>query len=425
MDRMFKFLHAADLHLDSPLQGLPVYEGAPVEQIRVAARRALIKLVDLSISQSVAFLLIAGDVYDGSWKDYNTGHFFNAQMGRLRDAKIPVFLIRGNHDSQSEITRTLRLPDNVIELSTDKPQTIRLDAFNVSIHGQGFADREVKQNLVSGYPPADRGMLNIGMLHTSCTGREGHATYAPCSLEDLRLLEYDYWALGHIHTREQLAGDPWIIFPGNLQGRHIRECGAKGATLVTVSDGTIRSVQHHDLDVLRWELCRVNAGNAADAEEVLARLDAEIQQHCAAAEGRPLAMRVVVEGVCQAHDQLTGDIEQWKQEARSVATTVGGGKVWIEQVKIRTTAPTVGASAGETDGLEVDLAAVLAELAQNDELLDKAAPELADLGKRLPRDLQIGSDAIALADRNYLRQLLSEVREALLPQARSAGEAGQ
>jgi len=421
---MFKFLHAADLHLDSPLQGLPVYEGAPVEQIRNAARRALIKLVDLAMSQAVAFVLIAGDVYDGSWKDYNTGHFFNAQMGRLRDAKIPVFLIRGNHDSQSEITRTLRLPDNVTELSTEKPQTIRLDAFNVSIHGQGFADREVKQNLVSGYPHADRGMLNIGMLHTSCNGREGHATYAPCTVEDLRLMEYDYWALGHIHTREQLAGDPWIIFPGNLQGRHTRECGGKGATLVTVADGKIQSVEHHDLDVLRWELCRVNAENSADAEEVLSRLDAEIQQRCAAAEGRPLAMRVVVEGICRAHDSLTGDIEQWKQEARSVATTVSGGKVWIEQVKIRTSAPGIGTET-ETDGLEVDLAAVLADLSQNDDLLDKAAGELADLGKRLPRDLQLGADAIALTDRAYLRQLLGEVRDALLPQARSAGEGGE
>jgi DNA repair exonuclease SbcCD nuclease subunit len=152
---MFKFLHAADLHLDSPLQGLPAYEGAPVEQIRNAARRALIKLVDLAISQNVAFVLIAGDVYDGSWRDYNTGHFFNTQMGRLRDARIRVFLIRGNHDSQSEITRTLRLPDNVTELTTDRPQSIRLDDFNVSIHGQGFAEREVKQNLVPGYPAAE------------------------------------------------------------------------------------------------------------------------------------------------------------------------------------------------------------------------------------------------------------------------------
>jgi DNA repair exonuclease SbcCD nuclease subunit len=262
------------------------------------------------------------------------------------------------------------------------------------------------------------------MLHTSATGRENHANYAPCNLDDLRFKEYDYWALGHIHTREQLAADPYIIFPGNLQGRHIRECGGKGATLVTVVGGKIQSVAHHDLDVMRWEFCRINADNAEDAGEVLARLEAEIQQQCAAADGRPLAVRVEVRGICRAHEQLCGDVEQWKQEARSIATTASGGTVWIEQVKIRTES-SAAETGGETDGLEVDLAAVLAELGQSDDLLDKAAPELADLAKRLPKDLQIGDDAVPLADRNYLRQLLREVRDALLPQARSAGEAGQ
>jgi hypothetical protein len=267
-------------------------------------------------------------------------------------------------------------------------------------------------------------MVNIGMLHTACTGREGHATYAPCTLDDLRFKEYDYWALGHVHTREELAGDPWIIFPGNLQGRHIRECGGKGATLVTVADGKIRSVEHRDLDVLRWAMCEVNAADAVDGEEVLGRLDAEIQRQCAAADGRPLAVRGVVQGICRAHEHLARDVEQWKQEARSVVTTVSGGKVWVEQVKMRTQPPAVKGGV-DTDGLEVDLAAVLAELGQNDDLLDKAAPELADLGRRLPRDLQIGSDAIPLTDRAYLRQLLNEVRETLLPHARSAGEGGQ
>src|SRR4051812_29910913 len=112
-----KFVHAADLHLDSPLRGLDRYEGAPVEQLRGATRRALENLVALCLSEKADFLLLAGDLYDGGWKDYRTGLFFAAQMSRLRAADIPVFFVRGNHDAESNITRSLRLPENVRELS--------------------------------------------------------------------------------------------------------------------------------------------------------------------------------------------------------------------------------------------------------------------------------------------------------------------
>jgi len=80
----FRFIHAADIHLDSPLRGLDRYDGAPVEEIRGATRRALENLVDVCLAERVAFLLIAGDIYDGDWKDYNTGLFFHRQMSRLR-----------------------------------------------------------------------------------------------------------------------------------------------------------------------------------------------------------------------------------------------------------------------------------------------------------------------------------------------------
>src|SRR5918996_1910432 len=112
-EAMFKFIHAADIHLDSPLRGLEQYDGAPVEQIRGATRQALANLVELALAERVAFVLLAGDLYDGEWKDYNTGLFFAAQMTRLREAGIRAFLIAGNHDAASQLTRYLRLPDNV------------------------------------------------------------------------------------------------------------------------------------------------------------------------------------------------------------------------------------------------------------------------------------------------------------------------
>ena len=239
-----KFIHAADLHLDSPLTGLERYEGVPIDAVRGATRRALENLVGLALDNDVAFVLIAGDVYDGDWPDYNTGLFFAQQMGRLREAGVWVVIASGNHDAQSQISKTLRLPDNVIVLSAARPQSVEFEEHGVVIHGQSFTTRSVTEDLSLKYPEARAGLLNVGLLHTSLNGRPGHEPYAPCTLDGLLAKGYDYWALGHVHSREVAHEDPWVVFPGNTQGRHARETGAKGCSLVTVADGAVVSVEH-------------------------------------------------------------------------------------------------------------------------------------------------------------------------------------
>src|SRR5262249_43365927 len=151
----------------------------PAHAMRSATRRALENLVNLCIAESADFLLLAGDLYDGNWKDYNTGLFFAAQMSRLKSAGIDVVLIPGNHDAKSQITKHLRLPDNVRELSVRSPETIELEPLGVRIHGQGFATRAVTTDLAADYPEATNDFFNIGLLHTSMDGREGHEPYAP------------------------------------------------------------------------------------------------------------------------------------------------------------------------------------------------------------------------------------------------------
>ena len=208
---MFRFIHTADIHLDSPLKGLEAHEDAPVEEIRGATRRAFENLIDLSIDEEVDFVLIAGDLYDGDWKDYNTGLFFARQMGRLDKARIKVFIVSGNHDAASNITKTMPLPGNVTLFSPKKPHSVTLDDIDVIIHGQSYSTRAVTDNLSVEYPPHDSNYFNIGLLHTSMTGRKGHEDYAPCTLDDLKSKGYDYWALGHIHKREVISGDPMIL----------------------------------------------------------------------------------------------------------------------------------------------------------------------------------------------------------------------
>lgn len=193
-----RFIHASDLHIDSPLGGLGRYEGAPVERLRTATHSALERLVDKAISEQVDFVLLAGDIYDRDWQDFHTGLFFREQMVRLGRANIRVFIIQGNHDAQGVISKQLVLPPNVTTFSSRSAQTVCLDKLLVAIHGRSFPDRVVDEDLVPSYPDPVPGFFNIGMLHTSLTGRLGHDPYAPTDLCTLIAKGYDYWALGHV-----------------------------------------------------------------------------------------------------------------------------------------------------------------------------------------------------------------------------------
>lgn len=267
---MIQFLHAADIHLDSPLLGLSNYEGMPSEEIRRATRDAFDKLVSLAIERKVDFLLVAGDLYDGDWRDARTGMFFVSRMSRLREHGIPVFLVHGNHDAASQITRSLPLPDNVHVFGNRKASTERIDALQVAIHGQSYAHQRNEDNLAAAYPARVSGCFNIGLLHTSLGGYSEHASYAPCSLDDLRARQYDYWALGHVHAAQLVSTGPHVVFPGNTQGRSIRETGEKGCYLVTVGDNlSISSCDFVPLDVFRWRLLEVKLSGISEKPQLL------------------------------------------------------------------------------------------------------------------------------------------------------------
>ena len=194
----FKFIHAADLHLDSPLTGLAVKSYEYARRVDEASRIAFTKLIDLAIDENCSFMVIAGDLFDGQWKDYRTGLFFANQMARLRDAGIPVFIVLGNHDAENRFVSRLKLTDNVSLFSSKSPHTYKLPALNVAIHGQSFPTRDVTTNLAAGYPQAVPGWFNIGVLHTNLGGISEHANYAPCSLQTLKNKGYQYLSLIHI-----------------------------------------------------------------------------------------------------------------------------------------------------------------------------------------------------------------------------------
>ncbi|MBI5557828.1 MAG: DNA repair exonuclease [Deltaproteobacteria bacterium] len=409
---MFKFLHTADIHLDSPLKGLESYEDAPVQEIRGATRRAFDNLIDFAIEEKVDFILIAGDLYDGDWKDYNTGLFFINRMGRLRRAGIRVFIVSGNHDAASQTTKALPLPDNVLLFSAKKAETKVLDELRVAVHGHSYPSRVVNENLALRYPGKHAGYFNIGLLHTALTGREGHEPYAPCSVDDLRASGYDYWALGHVHQQEIVARDPWIVFPGNLQGRHIREVGAKGATLVTVAEGRVTEVEQREFDVLRWALRRVDVSACETVDAVFSQVRQAIEGGQAAGDGRPLALRLILAGTPPVHGDLFDRAAQLIDEFRAVAASAGG--MWLEKVLLQTRRRT---DLSDIVGRDTALSGLLHSLA--DQRLDieglfDLLPELSALKSKLPPELFAGDEPFLADTPGQMEFLRSEVRELLV-----------
>ncbi len=410
---MLQFIHAADIHLDSPLRGLEQYEGAPVDEIRTATRRALANLVDLALLREVDFVVIAGDLYDGDWKDHNTGLFFVLQMSRLRDASIPVVMISGNHDAANRMTKALRLPENVELLSHTRAKTAaskRLHDLGVAIHGRSFGKPAEYDNLARDYPQRTSGMFNIGLLHTSLAGAEGHEPYAPCTIEELRQKQYDYWALGHVHNREIKCDDPPIVFCGNLQGRHIRETGAKGCYLVRVDDRGSVDLEFQPCDVFRWDLCQVDAEDAEGPEEVLDRFQAALVRRMEFHGGMPLAVRVEVTGSSRAHQRLAADPLAWANQIRAAALDQAAGRVWIEKVKVRTEAIRSPDQEVLSDGPVGELLRYLSELRSDETQLVELAGELDDLRRKLPDALLRGDESLEFRDPKCLRQWLDEVQ---------------
>ena len=388
----FRFFHAADIHLDSPLKGLAGLDDHTANRIRTATRQALRNLVTRAIDEQVDFVVIAGDLYDGDWRDFNTGLYFVREMGRLNEAGIPVFLLHGNHDAESQITRQLPLPENVQVFPSRNPQTIELEKLPVALHGQSFARAAVTENLALGYPSPVPGRFNIGVLHTALGGSEGHENYAPCSRDDLIARQYDYWALGHVHGAAILHEHPHIVFPGNLQGRHIRETGAKGASLVTVNDLRVVAIDAVHCDVVRWHLVPVDVSGATTFDEILARVREGLAD-CVdgQAADQMSACRLQIQGTTTVHEQLLRSQDQLLADARSIALGLGDERAWVEKVKVVTTSPP--AASDRFDELD----RVIRQNRHDEALLTALRSDLGELARVLPEEVRTAVDDDLLA----------------------------
>ena len=405
----FSFIHAADLHIDSPFAGLGVKDAVVAERFSKAGRKAVEALFAETIESNAAFLIIAGDVFDGDWKDFTTGLFYSRALGPLHRAGIPTFMVKGNHDADSVMSRSLRFPETVHSFASNKAETVSLDQYHVALHGRSFSGRKVPDDFVGSYPARREGWLNIGVLHTGLDGTRGHESYAPCTVEGLRRFGYDYWALGHIHAAEIVSTNPWIVYPGNLQGRSVRETGPKGAMQVTVEDGHIVEVAPLVFDAARWAHETVNVSTSTDESEVLGQIRLALGRVHADSGDRPLAVRFTLVGTTSAHAQLIARRETIEEEARALGFQFAED-CWVEQVKVATSAPPRSAPfVAEPDAL--DLGALLAAATEDPEFAVVLSELLASVADKLPRDLrsELHSD-----DPSAVTRIAEQARDYLL-----------
>jgi DNA repair protein SbcD/Mre11 len=381
----FTFLHAADLHLGSPFQGLALRDEVLAAKLASASRDAFVELIDRALEERIAFAIFAGDIFDGDWRDSAIALFFNRQIARLAKTGVPVFLLKGNHDADSVVTKSLSLPDLAQQFPTNKPGTFELPDLRVALHGRGFSHRTERDNLARAYPAPKSGWFNIGVLHTSLDGRPGHAAYAPCSLDDLRVKNYGYWALGHVHAYEVVSTDPFVVYPGNLQGRHIREAGAKGAVLVDVADGEVAGLRRLIVDRARFAEIVLDASSHEETPALLRAVEARAREEAAKAEGRLLALRIKLTGASALHGKLAADPSRWRDEIEAAAQRAHEDIV-LERFSLETRPPAASAPRQKSDlkDSDFDFASLLDECLDDPDLRREALAALAGVESKIP-----------------------------------------
>jgi DNA repair protein SbcD/Mre11 len=414
---MIRFIHAADIHLDSPLKGLANRHNLPTDKILAATRDALVNLVTLALDQNVDFVLLAGDIYDGDPEDLKANFHFNQQMGRLNQNNIKVVMITGNHDAKSKISKPLSPPKNLTILSAHQPESCEITKEGeviAIIHGQGFLNQAETRNLASTYPAPVAGKLNIGILHTSLDGREGHANYAPTTTNELINKGYSYWALGHVHTREVVHEKPYIIFPGNIQGRHIRETGAKGCYLVTFNDNSEAQLEFKPLDVFRWEAITVNLDGIEEESDFEGRLAETVESRNIPFNEIPHGIRIILKGKTSLHSWLICSQNRISENIQGIFDGISAGNLFLEQIKVETSDES---TAPKNEALGEDALSILKQeidkLKKNPKDLEKLLKEtpLAKLSKEIPGDWKAKDDTTAIQPMNagWLDEIFNEL----------------
>jgi DNA repair exonuclease SbcCD nuclease subunit len=416
----FRFVHTADVHLDSPLATLALRDPALAELIGGATRKAFVAVIDLCLAERVDALLIAGDLYDGEQTSMKTARFLADQLKRLDEAGVAAFIIRGNHDAESRITRELTLPES-IKVFAGRAEAVSLTrgGLEVAVHGVSFAHKHAPESLLPKFRAPIPGSVNIGIMHTSLNGSPGHDLYAPCALSDLHGAGFDYWALGHVHQRFEERGRATIVMPGNPQGRDINEAGRKSATLVAITDDRKIAIEERLTSVAQFERLRIDLAGLDDWGEALKRIEKGLLAARVAAPSEHLVARLTLAGATPLAWRLRSDADLLAEESRMAGAAIG--KTWIDKIELDCAAPRATGTAPSSDPVAELRALMETEVAQSKAYLDALRAIAEELSRNLPhgaRDGLLGQDPGEFAQ--ILRAAAREGAENVLAHLRAA-----
>jgi DNA repair exonuclease SbcCD nuclease subunit len=420
----YRFVHAADIHLDSPLRSLALRDADLADLIGNATRRAFVRVVDLCLDEQVDALLLAGDLYDGEQTSMKTARFLAEQLRRLHEAGIRVFVIRGNHDALSRITKELTLPDSV-KLFGSRAEAIAIergsDQFLVAIHGLSFAQPHAPESLIGKYRPPVEGAVNIGLMHTSLAGSTEHDLYAPCSHVDLQGTGFRYWALGHVHKRSVVEGGCAIVMPGMPQGRDINEAGAKSVSLVTIADDRSIRIEKRVTSIAQFERVAVDATGIDDWRDLVAALARGLEQARGDVASEHLVARLRVTGATPLAWRIRRDLDLLKTEADDRASVIGS--CWVEKLEVDCRAP--GAVAGASADPLTELRRLIdEEVMVSDAYQTEVAAIAEELRTQLPQECRglFGSNEDAF--KAMITGLVKDGSEDVLARLHAGAEGG-
>ena len=341
---LLRFVHAADLHLDSPFKGLR--DAAPegiAGEISNATFRTYDNIIDLCIRERVAALLVAGDVYDGAERSLRAQRKFIEGLERLDEQGIRSFVCHGNHDPLDGWEARLAYPALCHRFGREweRVPVFPEDPARAVVHGISYPKSDVRDNLALGLGNVTPAGFSIGLLHANVGSDTGHESYAPCTVDDLRQAGVDYWALGHVHTRRILnERNPVVAYPGNPQGRHPNELGARGVYLVEVDDGGNANVEFRAVDLIRWERVSVDISPLEPEQSLLDALHGKMEDVLDSADGRSVVARVSITGRGELSRSLRrpNALRDWQEEINS-SWSQRSPFVWCECIEDETSAP--------------------------------------------------------------------------------------
>ena len=339
--RPFRFIHTADLHLDSPFIGLSEIAPALQAILRNATFQAFDTIINLCIKRQVAFLVISGDIHNSAERSLRSLVRLRDAFERLEEHHISVFICHGNHDPFSGWVTKFSWPSNVVVFGSREVEArpvLQQGQEIARIFGISYPTERVTENLARKFIKPEGAPWSIGVLHTNVGQDPNHLNYAPCQLDDLLKTKMDYWALGHVHSHRVLhERDPLVVYPGNPQGRHAREQGARGCYFVGVDSSGHAQYEFIPVDMVRWFELPIPIERLRDFDELLGVFDTHVQDVRRQCEGRGAIVRWRLEGRGGLHRELSkaGRMEDLLATVRE-KWGAGTNFVWSESLIDRT-----------------------------------------------------------------------------------------